>query len=154
VLEAALPSLLATLSAVGVGLSGSVQSSINNWGAQAQASLLEIKSLVDKYNSADASAKSGILVEIQTVLGVVTANLKAILPDIHVADAATQAKITAVVNLVADEFAALLNILPVVQGEIADHAEAKRLVAQLRTAGEFRSDYNRAAADFDSQYAI
>ncbi len=89
---------------------------IQNAGTQAGADLQLIQSLINAYQSADAAAKPGILSQIQTAIGAVQGNLKGLLTAVHIKDAATQAKVTAIVGLVLSEVQSLAAIVPLVSG--------------------------------------
>jgi hypothetical protein len=135
---------------------------IQKWGLSAQADLQNVVlPLLNQYNAAAATAQPGILTEIETALTTITNNLQTILPALHVTDPATQAKITAIVTEVADEFQAVLNIIPVVKSAAAGGNEAvlKALAAnhaaleKLKSAGQFKKDFNTEAAAFGPQFA-
>ncbi len=90
---------------------------IQSAGAQAEADLQLIQALVAAYQKADESAKPGILNQIQTAIGSVQGHLQGLLPALHIQDAATQAKITAVVGIVLSEVQSLAAIVPLVSGK-------------------------------------
>jgi hypothetical protein len=115
-------------------------------GAQAGADLQLIQSLIAAYQTADATAKPGILNQIQTAIGAVQANLQGLLPALHIEDTATQTKITAVVGIVLAEVEALAAIVPLVSSN-ASPAMMARAAAQTKkqaplTADEFVKSYN------------
>jgi len=89
---------------------------VQSAGAQATADLQLIQSLIAAYEKADAGAKAGILSQIQTAIQGVQTNLQGLLTALHIKDAATQAKITAVIGIVLSEVQSLAAILPMVQG--------------------------------------
>jgi hypothetical protein len=88
---------------------------IQNAGTQAGADLQLIQSLIGQYEAADAAGKAGILSKIQNAMATAEANLNAILPALHIKDAATEAKIQAVVGLCLAELESLEAIVPVAQ---------------------------------------
>jgi hypothetical protein len=156
----AVEGVLVILSGLGaVGLSPSVITAVQTWGTQAQNDLENVVTpLINQYNTAEAAAQPGILTQIETALNTITANLKTILPTLKVENSALQAKITAIVTEVSDEFEALLNLIPVVKGAVtpadvmkalAAHPEA---VAKLKSAKQFSKDYNAKAGAFGAQY--
>jgi hypothetical protein len=156
----AVEGVLVILSGLGaVGLSPSVITAVQAWGTRAQNDLENVVTpLINQYNTAEAAAQPGILTQIETALNTITANLKTILPTLKVENSALQAKITAIVTEVSDEFEALLNLIPVVKGAItpadvmkalAAHPEA---VAKLKSAKQFSKDYNAKAGAFGAQY--
>ncbi len=89
---------------------------IQNAGTQAGANLQLVQSLIAAYEKADAAARPGILNQIQSALDAAQENLQGILPALHIKDAATQAKITAVVGIVISEVQSLAAVVPLVQG--------------------------------------
>jgi hypothetical protein len=131
---------LVTLVAVlqGKTVSAGDLATIQNAGKQAGADLQLIQSLIAAYEKADDVAKPGILNEIQSAIGAVEGNLQGLLMGLHIKDAATQAKITAVIGIVLSEVQSLAAVLPIVQ------SEAK--AAALRTAdGPFDSAQRKRA---------
>lgn len=150
----AIQAALGILAAFGVGLSPTVLTAVNTWGQDAQTALAQVKTLIDQYNTAEASAKPGVLTEIQTTLGVISSNLATILPTLHVTDQSTQAKIIAVVQAIADEVSALIGLVPAIQGKVTSHDELKQLMAALKTPKEFRADFNAKAGEFGQEYTI
>lgn len=150
----AIEAALGILTAFGVGLSPTTLTTVQSWATQAQTGLSEVKALITQYNTAIASAQPGILAEIQTVLGVVSSNLAMLLPTLHVTDAKTEAEIATVFSAVADEISALIGLVPALQGKITDHDAVKALMAQLKSAKAFRSDFNAKAGVFGKAYEI
>ena len=112
---------LVTLVAALQGQSVSAQdmAAIQNAGAQAGADLQLVQSLIAAYEKADAAAQPGILNQVQSALNAAQGNLQGILPALHIKDAATQAKITAVVGVLISEVQSLATVVPLVQGPIA-----------------------------------
>ena len=147
-------SILSILSAFGVGIPATAMTAIQGWATEATTGLQTVAGLIQQYNTAEATAKPGLLTEIQTTLHVISSNLAAILPEIHVTDPKTEAKITAIIGLVANEIAALINLVPAIQGTVTSHAELKALMAQLKTAKEYRNDFNAAVESFGKEYQI
>lgn len=98
----------------GKSVSATDLQTIQSAGAQAGADLQLIQSLIAAYQKADADAKPGILNQIQSAIGAVQGNLSGMLQGLHIKDAATQTKITAVVGLVLAEVQSLAAIVPVV----------------------------------------
>ncbi|HTS37813.1 MAG TPA: hypothetical protein VMH04_19215 [Candidatus Solibacter sp.] len=101
----------------GKTVSGSDMQAIQSAGAQAEADLQIIQSLIAAYQQAEASAKPGILNQIQSAVNSVQANLQGLLNGLHIKDAATQAKIAAVVGLVLSEVQSLAAIVPLVKNQ-------------------------------------
>ena len=126
---------------------------VQSAGSQAAADLQIIQSLVAAYEKADAAAKPGILNQIQNAINAVQANLQGLLPALHIKDAATQAKITAVVGILLSEVQSLAAVVPVLQGKsptsaaknAADMGHPAGAVQQGRvplSASEFVASYN------------
>lgn len=119
---------------------------IQNASSQAGADLQLIQSLITAYQKADASAQPGILNQIQAALNTVQSTLNGLLPALHIKDAATQAKITAVVGLVISEIDSLAAILPMVNSSASPQmmsAAAKQARKQPPlTANQFAASYN------------
>ena len=109
-----LVTLVATLQ--GNTVSSSDLQTIQNTGAQVGADLQLMQSLISQYQKAEASAQPGLLNQIQAALGDVQSNLNGLLPALHIKDAATQAKITAVVGILISEAQSIAAIVPLVQG--------------------------------------
>jgi hypothetical protein len=87
---------------------------VQNTGAQAAADLQVIQSLIAAYAKADEASKAGILNRIQNAIAAVQANLQGVLPGLHIKDAATQTKITAVVGILLSEVQSLAVVVPLV----------------------------------------
>lgn len=120
---------------------------IQKAGAQAGADLQLVQSLIAAYQTAAETAKPGILNQIQEAIIAVQANLQELLPALHIRDAATQAKITAVVGIVLSEVQALAAIVPLVSGNATARIAAKNAARMERTqipltASEFVQSYN------------
>jgi hypothetical protein len=123
---------------------------IQNAGAQAGADLQIIQSLIAAYQKADAAAQPGILNQIESAIGVVQGNLQGLLPALHIQDAATQAKITAVVGILLSEVQSLAAIVPVLKAgagaptlsQNARKSGAASVVKAPLSANEFAASYN------------
>jgi len=132
----------------GKSVSAADLQTIQKAGAQAGADLQLIQSLITAYQTAAETAKPGILNQIQTAIGAVQANLQGLLPALHIQDAATQAKITAVVGIVLAEVQSLAAIVPLVSGNAAAPTLAAKSAARMGhpqiplTASEFVRSYN------------
>jgi hypothetical protein len=116
VLIPATTNIVALVAAIGgKTVSAADVQTIQNAGSQAEADLQLIQSLMTAYQKADASAQPGILSQIEMAINTVQNNLQNLLLALHIKDAATQAKITAVVGLVLSEVQSLAAIMPVVR---------------------------------------
>lgn len=119
---------------------------IQTAGSQAGSDLQLLQSLIDAYQKADASAQPGLLAQIQSAIAAVQSTLNGLLPALHIKDAATQSKITAVVGIVLSEVESIAAIVPIVSAGASPQmvklsAQQARKQAPLR-AGAFVSSYN------------
>ncbi|HLZ40313.1 MAG TPA: hypothetical protein VKQ11_05090 [Candidatus Sulfotelmatobacter sp.] len=121
---------------------------VQNAGTQAAADLQLVQSLIVAYEKADAAGKPGILNQIQSAIGAAQGNLQELLPALHIKDAATQAKITAVVGILLAEVQSLGAVVqgtgardqgPGIRGQLSVRAEVR---TSLLSAGEFVKSYN------------
>jgi len=132
----------------GKSVSATDLQTIQNAGTQAGADLQLIQSLITAYQTADATAKPGILNQIQTAINAVEANLQGLLTGLHIKDAATQTKITAVIGIVLSEVQSLAAIVPLVSAGAMGPTLAAKNAARVGhprlplTAGEFVKSYN------------
>jgi hypothetical protein len=139
--------ILALVAAVqGGNISAQDLQTIQGAGTQATADLQLIQSLVAEYQKASAQAQPGILNQIQNAINTAQSNLAAILPALHIEDAATQAKITAVIGVVLAEMQSLAAIVPLVNPEASTAMVemAKKQVTKRvpLSANEFVASYN------------
>ena len=144
----------------GKGVSAADLTLIQNAGSQAGADLQLIQSLIAAYEKADASAQPGILNQIENAIGAVQGNLQGLLPALHIQDAATQAKVTAVIGIVLSEVQSLAAIVPIVRaanGTVESHnpqpvAKSAARVGQASSvkaalsASSFVASYNSTMA--------
>jgi hypothetical protein len=147
----AISSILAIISAFGLGLSPAVATALQSWSTDAETALQQVATLINQYNAAEATAQPGILVEIQTLLGVISNNLSTILPTIKVENAIVQAKIEAIVEAFQAELSSLIALVPALQAAVeaggSQHDQLKYLVnhgalGRLKTGQEFKADFN------------
>ncbi|MFZ0774596.1 MAG: hypothetical protein WCA49_15925 [Candidatus Sulfotelmatobacter sp.] len=136
--------LVATLQAKDV--SASDLRTIQSAGTQAGADLQLMQSLITQYQKADASEQPGLLNQIQAAMSAVQLTLNGLLPALHIKDATTQAKITAVVGVLLSEVESMAAIVPLVNSS-ASPAMMTMAARQVRKqpplrAGEFVSSYN------------
>jgi hypothetical protein len=99
----------------GKSVSAADMQTIQDAGTQAGADLQLISSLIAAYQKADAATQPGILNQIESAINATQGNLQGLLPALHIKDAATQAKITAVIGIVLSEVQSLAAILPMVK---------------------------------------
>ena len=105
-----------------------------------------MQSLITQYEKADAAAQPGLLNQIQAAMSAVQATLNGLLPALHITDAATQAKITAVVGILLSEVESVAAIVPLVNASASPAMmtlAAKQVKKQAPlTASKFVSSYN------------
>ena len=136
--------LAATLQ--GKNVSANDLETIQKAGAQAGADLQLLQSLIAAYEKADAAAQPGILNQIEAATNAAQSAVDGLLPALHIEDATTQAKVTAVVGIVLSEIQSLAAIVPLIDPSTSPGvmAMASRQVKKLPplTASEFVSSYN------------
>jgi len=136
--------LVATLQ--GKDVSASDLQRIQSAGTQAEADLQLMQSLITRYQKADATAQPGLLNQIQAAMSAVQLTLNGLLPALHIKDAVTQAKITAVVGVLLSEVESMGAIVPLVNSSVSPATMAMGArQAKMRpplTASEFVSSYN------------
>ncbi len=125
---------------------------VQSASTQAQTDLQLINTLVTQYQQAtDAATQASLLTQIQTAITTVQGNLSALLPALHITDAATQAKVTAVIGLILSEVQSLEAIIPLVkQSPAQPSTSVAQASAKLKTQGakaplsasQFRASYN------------
>jgi hypothetical protein len=150
IVSALIPGLanLVTLVATLQGKSVSVadMQTIQSAGAQAGADLQLMQSLITQYQKADASAQPGLLSQIQVALNAVDSTLNGLLPALHIKDATTQAKITAVIGILLSEVQSMTAIVPLVNVDASPGMmtmAAKQVTKRPPLpAGEFVNSYN------------
>jgi len=139
-----LVALVATLQ--GNSVSAEDLQTIQSAGSQAGADLQVMQSLIVAYQKADAVAQPELLNRIQAAMSAVKSTLTALLPALHIKDAATQAKITAVIGIVLSEVESMAAIVPLVNAGASPRmmAMAARQVKKQPplTASEFVASYN------------
>jgi len=119
---------------------------VQSAGAQAGADLQLMQSLIAQYQKADAGAQAGLLNQIQSAITAVQTNLNGVLPALHINDAATEAKITAVVGILLSEVQSIATIVPLAKPRASAEMKGMALAAMDTraplTAGEFVGSYN------------
>jgi hypothetical protein len=139
-----LVALVATLQGKNVS-AGDLQT-IQSAAAQAGADLQLMQSLITQYQKADAAAQPGLLNQIQAAMSAVQGTLNGLLPALHIKDAATQAKITAVIGILLSEVESVAAIVPLVNPGASPKmmAMAAKQVKKHPplTASEFVASYN------------
>jgi hypothetical protein len=130
----------------GKSVSAADLQTIQNAGTQAGADLQLIASLIAAYQKADAATQPGILNQIESAINAVQGSLQELLPALHIKDAATQAKITAVIGIVLSEVQSLAAILPMVKAgasvQMAAKVAAKSKTKSPLSASAFVASFN------------
>jgi hypothetical protein len=119
---------------------------VQSVGTQVEADFQLIQSLIAQYQKADAAGQAGLLGQIQAAMVAAQSSLNGLLPALHIKDAATQAKVTAVVALLLSEVQSMAAIMPLANsgGSRAMMSWAARQVKKQAplNASEFVSSYN------------
>jgi len=118
---------------------------VQSAGAQAGADLQLMQSLISQYQNADAAAQPGLLGQIQAAVTAVQSTLNALLPALHIKDAATEAKITAVVGILLAEVQSVTELVPLASGGAAPQDRAVEKAVKGRaalSANQFAGSYN------------
>ncbi len=130
----------------GKNVSANDLQTIQSAAAQAETDLQLMQSLITEYQKADAAAQLGLLSQIQVAMSAAQSTLNGLLPALHIKDAATQAKITAVVGILLSEVESVAAIVPLVSPEASPGmiAMAARQVKKKPplAASEFVGSYN------------
>ena len=130
----------------GESVSANDLETIQNAGSQAGADLQLLQSLIAAYQKAGAAAQPGILNQVQAAIQGAQSTMNGLLPALHIKDAATQAKITAVVGIMLSEIQSLAAIVPLVDPSASPGTRAMALMQVKKqpplTASEFVSSYN------------
>jgi len=136
--------LVATLQ--GESVSANDRETIQSAGSQAGADLQLLQSLIAAYQKADAATQPGILNQIRTAINAAQSTMNGLLPALHIKDAATQAKITAVVGIMLSEIQSLAAIVPLVDPSASPGTRAMAATQMKKqpplSASEFVSSYN------------
>ena len=150
----AIQAVIAILAAFGVGVPPTVMEQFTNWAQQAQQALLTVKGLILQIKTAEASAQPGILNAIQVGLQTVASDLNTILPELHITNADTQAKIAAAFAAIIGFIGTIINLLPAIKPAmtVAEGRELEK--AAQGSAKEFKAQFNEAAGYFGKQYTI
>lgn len=113
---------------------------IQNVAQQAGADLQLVGQLLNQYNASPAAAQPGIVQKIVAALNDAQTNLGGIMTAVHITDAATQAKVAAVIGVVLSEVQAIAALLPTLQsGHMSVIPGAKPMSVK-----QFKSAFNTA----------
>lgn len=123
---------------------------IQSASTQVQTDLQLINTLITQYQQAtDAATQTSLLMQIQTAITTVQSNLSGLLPALHITDAATQAKVTAVIGLILSEVQSMEAIIPLVHSSTMEQTRAAVKTGTVKpplSASEFRASYNAIMA--------
>ena len=112
-------------------------------GKQVETDLSTIGNLIDQYNKASATAQPGILNDLQTAITIAQNDMATIFTVLHVKDAATAAKIDAVVGVVLSELQSIQALVPLVKSG----SDLKKVRAAMTSppldANDFAGAYNK-----------
>lgn len=127
---------------------------VQSAGKEAEADLELIQSLIAAYRKAGESARVGILNQIESGLNAAKTDLAGLVAALHIKDAATQAKITAVVGIVLAEVQSLEAVVQALRISREGPAVARRSVGsgQAVTASNSSKAVPLAARDFIHSY--
>lgn len=137
--------LVATLE--GKNVSAEDLQAVQSTGARAEADLELLQSLITQYKEANPGAQPGLLQQIQVELSAAQSNLNGLLPALHIKDAPTEAKLSAVIEVLLSEVQSVAAIVPILDASaspvsVALAAKETRTRSSPR-AREFVSLYNR-----------
>ena len=136
-------SILQLVSAAqGHGADPAMIAQVQNIGQQAQSDLQLLNSLVSQYQSASATAKPGLLNEIDTAITTAQANLTQILVAFHVTDPALQATIAGAVGLALSTLMEIQSLIPPPPTATAKRLAVSAKAVKPRTAAQIKSEYN------------
>lgn len=110
---------------------------------QVTADIGVLLNLFDLYQS---TPQAGTLTKIQAAINAINSDIQQIMAASHVSNPATQAKITAILQLVASEFNQIAALLPapVIAARVSGAPPVVRKAGKLPfTASEFKAHYNR-----------
>jgi hypothetical protein len=148
IVDALLPAT-ANLITLVTTLQGDVSSAdaqkVQGVGTQVEADLQLMQSLIAQYQKAEAGAQPALLNQIQTATATVETNLNGLLPALHITDAATQAKVAAVVGVLLSEVQSMAALVPV-----ANEDTSSRTMAMA--SRHFRARAPLSASEFVSAY--
>lgn len=107
---------------------------VQSASSQAEADLQLLESLVEQYQKANVATQPGLLSQIQVEISAVQANLSGLPPALHIKDAATQEKITAIVGVLLAEVQSVAEILPKTSGAASRAKIAFSTRTQMKAA--------------------
>lgn len=151
----ALSALLSVLAAFGVGVSPVFMEKFTQYSTEAQNDLLTVKGLLQQIKDASAEAQPGLVNQIEAIMATVQQNLQALLPDLHITNAESQARVVAAFNAISGFITSILALLPKAADPNLTVSAARALNAEAeKKAGDFKKDFNEAVGYFGKQYEI
>jgi hypothetical protein len=130
----------------GKSLSAADLQTIESAGSQAGADLQLMQTLIVAYQKADAAGQPGLLNQIQVAMNAVQATLNGLLPALHIEDAVTQTKVTAVIGILLSEVESVAAIVPLADPDASPGMTARAAKQMKRqpplSASEFVASYN------------
>lgn len=152
----AIQAAISILIAFGVGVAPEAMAAIQTWGTQAVDALTNVvKPAIDAYNNAADGAKAALLTQIKAALTSIVSNLQSALADVHVTDPKTQAKVTAIFNVILAFLTSLINLVPVLEahagGPSIDPEEAHVLIRAVKPSKVFKAEFNAAVEAFGDE---
>jgi hypothetical protein len=150
IIKVLIPAAASLLGLLGtLGLPVGALTAFTKWSTDATNALQNVVTpLIAEYNTAEATAQPGILGKIDSAVSAVLAELNALLPSIQVTDPASQAKISSLITEWGNELEALLNLIPVIKGEVADHDKVMLLLSKVKSAKSYKHDFNNGVKAF------
>ena len=150
----ALQSIIAILAALGAKVPAQVMATFSNWAQQTQTALVTLKGLVQSVKTSVAAAQPGIVNAIGAALSAIAAQLQAILPELHIDDPNSQAKVEEAFAAIIGFLGELAALLPAIAPSMT-LAQAGALHDKAKySARKFKSNFNAAVSYFGSQYEI
>lgn len=150
----ALQSIVAILLALGVKVPATVLSTFQNWASQTQTALITLKGLIQSVSTATSAAQPGIINQIDAGLQAIASQLQTILPELHIDDADSQAKVEEAFAAIIGFVGELAALIPAIQTvKTLDDAKALSTKAKV-SAKKFKLDFNEAVSFFGRQYEL
>lgn len=142
VIASAVAAFVGLLAAFGTKVPADLLKKVQMWQLELTNYFATLKDLIAQYQaSTPGTQQDGILAEIQDVTQIMVNNLQALLPEFHVFDPATQAKVSAVANALLVQIEALAAIIPAVQGQVK--------IQQVANAGKLPMNAQQFASHFN-----
>jgi len=115
---------------------------VNNIGDEAKKDLQLVQSLVTQYQAASATAKPGLMSQIDTAITTAQANLNQILVVFHIQDPALQATIAGSVGLALSALLEIQSLIPPPPNAPTTRMAVSAKALKPRTAKQLKQEYN------------